>query len=279
MEMLNVMCNDRIGKIINDRYRIEEKLGSGSMGIVYRAIDHLTDDTVALKQVQLDTNKHANAIDYRTALAHEFKTMATLRHAHIIPVLDYGFDDENMPFFTMELIHNAQRLTSIAQQHNLGQQIKYLVQLLQALAYLHNQGIFHRDLKPDNVMVSGAGMLRVLDFGLALVRNEIYPTENAIGTLSYIAPETLQGYAPTSATDLYSVGMMAYEIFVGHHPFDTSDITLLISDTLNTLPNCKIRGTRADVMHIVEQLIQKNPKDRYQSAENVIAALNIIPLT
>ena len=276
--MLDTMENNIIGKTIGNRYRIEEKLGGGGMGVVYRATDRFTGDEVALKQVQLNPDGSSFAIDdskmdYRIALAHEFKTMASLRHPHIIPVLDYGFDDEKMPFYTMEMMHNAQRLTTVAHKHDMTGQIRYLVQLLQALAYLHRRGVFHRDLKPDNVMIDGDGVLRVLDFGLALVRNQKDPAQNVTGTLAYMAPETLRGDPTTTATDLYAVGVMAYEIFIGHHPFNTKDINILLSDVMNSTPNFEGKDIHGDVVMIIQRLMMKDPNDRYQSAQEVINLL------
>lgn len=278
-EMLETRENNIIGTTIGNRYRIEEKLGGGGMGIVYRATDRFTGDSIALKQVQLNPDGSSFALDdtkmdYRIALAHEFKTMASLRHPHIIPVLDYGFDEDKMPFYTMELMHDAQRLTTVAHQLDMTGQIRYLVQLLQALAYLHRRGVFHRDLKPDNVMIDGDGELRVLDFGLALVRNQKDPAQNVTGTLAYMAPETLQGEPATTATDLYAVGVMAYEIFIGHHPFNTNDINVLLADVMNSLPDFEGKDIHSDVAMIIQRLMMKDPNDRYQSAQEVIHLLS-----
>ncbi len=277
--MLETTGNDIIGTKIGDRYQIEELLGGGGMGVVYRAIDRFTGDEVALKQVHLNPEGSSYAlddskVDYRLALAHEFKTMASLRHPHIIPVLDYGFDNEQMPFYTMELMHDAKRLTTVTQELAMDEQIHYLVQLLQALAYLHRRGVFHRDLKPDNVMIDGNGVLRVLDFGLALVRNQKDPAQNATGTLAYMAPETLQGHPPTTATDLYAVGVIAYEIFTGYHPFNTSDINALLYDVINSLPNFDGHDVNSDIMMIIQRLMMKSAQDRYQSAQEVIQLLS-----
>jgi len=270
---------DIIGNIIGNRYRIEDLLGGGGMGVVYRATDRFTGDEVALKQVQMSPIGSSfviddTQVDFRLALAHEFKTMASLRHPNIISVLDYGFDDDEMPFYTMELMQAPQPLTTLAHELDMTQQVRYLVQLLQALAYLHRRGVFHRDLKPDNVMIDEEGVLKVLDFGLALVRNQKDPAQNATGTLAYMAPETLQGNPPTTATDLYAVGVMAYEIFVGHHPFNVRDINLLLHDVIHALPDFEGADIRTDVMHIIQRLMMKSPEDRYQTAQEVIKLLS-----
>ena len=272
------MAIAEVGKIMGNRYRINTQLGSGGMGVVYHATDRFTGTDVALKQVLFDAPESFKidntTIDYRLALAHEFRTIASLRHPHIISVLDYGFDDKNQPYYTMELLLDAQPLTRVAHRQNLLGQVQYMVQLLQALAYLHRRGVFHRDLKPDNVIIDKDGVLRVLDFGLALVRNQKDPAQNATGTLAYMAPETLRGLPPMPATDLYAVGVMGYEMFVGRHPFNVHDVNILIHDVISTPPTFDGVDIGVDVMMILEKLMLKDPEDRYQRAGDVIEALS-----
>jgi len=272
------MAIAEIGKIMGNRYHINNRLGSGGMGVVYHATDRFTGTDVALKQVLFDAPESFkiddSTIDYRLALAHEFRTMASLRHPHIISVLDYGFDEDNQPYYTMELLRDAQPLTRIAPSRDLLVYVRYMVQLLQALAYLHRRGVFHRDLKPDNVIIDKDGILRVLDFGLALVRNQKDPAQNATGTLAYMAPETLRGQPPIPATDLYAVGVMGYEMIVGRHPFNLRDVNALIHDVISTPPNFDGVDIGVDVMMILEKLMLKDPEDRYQKASDVIEALS-----
>jgi serine/threonine protein kinase len=191
------------------RYQFIGKLGEGGMGAVWIAHDRLTGQRVALKQVKAtvenaesDTLANTHLIDMRRALAQEFKTLSSLRHPHIVSVLDYGFDG-GLPYFTMELLENAQSLLEAAPALRYEQQIEMLAQTLQALAYLHRRGILHRDLKPANVLVFKQEV-RVVDFGLAVVNSFANP--GFAGTLAYIAPEVLQGFQSSIQSDLYAVG-------------------------------------------------------------------------
>jgi len=234
--------------MLNRRYTLVEKIGEGGMGTVYRAHDRLTGDEVAMKQVLSlsapagaripgDAAKRAESL--RLALAQEFRTLASLRHPNIITVLDYGFDgDDAKPYFTMEWLHNARSILHAGRGLPLQEKIGLIVQVLQALAYLHRRGIVHRDLKPANVLVTkdepDGLRVRVLDFGLAAIRNTLQPTENVVlGTLHYLAPELLQGKAASEASDMYAVGVIAYELITGKHPFmqdgdDPSDLVIAV---------------------------------------------------
>ncbi|MFQ5437145.1 MAG: serine/threonine-protein kinase, partial [Anaerolineae bacterium] len=216
-----------------NRYALQEQLGTGAMGAVYRAQDRLTGHTIALKRVTVPNKELAfasrmsiadNGGDVRLALAQEFRTLATLRHPHIISVLDYGFDDQGHPYFTMDLLENTQTLLDAGQEQPSATQIDLLIQLLQALTYLHRRGILHHDLKPENVLVVD-GRVRTLDFGLSTTTIQ---AAGASGTLTYMAPEALRQEPIGPAADLYAVGVMAHQLFTGQYPFNAPSPSRLI---------------------------------------------------
>jgi len=227
-------------RTVDSRYALLEKLGEGGMGEVYRALDGLTRQTVALKRVRIgtDATQAGSSVDLlnseglRLALAQEFHILASLRHPNIISVLDYGFDEERQPYYTMDFLAEAQNLLEAGRGQNLPTRLNLLVQTLEATAYLHRRGIIHRDLKPANVLMA-AGEVKVLDFGLSQAHDQVTVSENEVaGTLAYVAPEVLRGEHPGTASDLYAIGIIAYELLVGHHPFDTGNIGELINSTL-----------------------------------------------
>lgn len=210
-----------------NRYELQHLIGEGGMGTIHRALDRLTGNTVALKRIK--PHEHSSSIEVQIALTREFQTLASLQHPHIIRVLDYGFAGE-APYFTMNLIENPLDLRSLPPTYTLAQRLELLLQLLQALAYLHRRGIVHRDLKPSNVMLKTDGVLQILDFGLAIGHDD---KEKMAGTLTYIAPEVIRGQKASIASDLYAVGLIAYELVTGHYPFDTNDLNLLMAQILS----------------------------------------------
>jgi tetratricopeptide (TPR) repeat protein/tRNA A-37 threonylcarbamoyl transferase component Bud32 len=257
------------------------------MGAVFRATDHLTGQTIALKRVLLldETDMlatHSDTTDFRLTLAQEFKVLASMRHPHIISVLDYGFHDKS-PYVAMELIERARTFIDAGTDASLEQQVKLLIQLLQALAYLHRRGILHHDLKPGNVLVTKEGVVKVLDFGLAA---ELGKKGEVTGTLAYMAPELLLEEDATRATDLYAVGVMAYEMLAGQHPFNISSAIALVNQVISQEPDFapltqhldddlldEVRLKYEKVVDIIRRLLVKDPHDRYSDAYTVIEDL------
>ncbi|RMG69472.1 MAG: hypothetical protein D6711_19300 [Chloroflexi bacterium] len=257
--------------VINNRYRIIHRLGSGGMGIVYQALDRLTGQQVALKQVTVNSddlifNSRTTEDDFRLALTREFKMMASLRHPNIISVLDYGFSSADFqPFYTMTLLENPQDIRQAANELETSGKIALLIQAAEALAYLHRRGVIHRDLKPDNVLVASDGLVKVLDFGLA-VNHEAF---NTAGTLAYMPPEVLNGSPATTASDLYALGVIAYEMFTGEHPFVTDRASKLVHDIMQAPVDFKALDD-SPLGQIIQRLLQKNPIDRYQNVEELL---------
>ncbi len=258
---------------VNNRYILHEPLGQGAMGIVYRATDRLSGRIVALKSVTiLDEQLHfASQVEsrdkgnFRLALAQEFQTLASLRHPNIISVLDYGFDEGSQPYFTMSYLADACTILDAGMGQNIETKIKLLIQLLQALAYLHRRSILHRDLKPGNILVT-ENRLRVLDFGLSISRDK---ARGRTGTLAYMAPETLQRGEAVEASDLYAVGVIAYQLFTGRLPFEASDLMGIISQPADL---SRLEANAA-ISVIIERLLQKSPGERFDSALDVVLAL------
>lgn len=260
--------------LINNRYELLEKIGAGGMGEVYQAHDRLTSDIIALKRVlvapdQLVFNSQTIDTNLWLALAQEFKVLASLRHPHIISVLDYGFDEGRIPYFAMEYLPNAKTILNAEQPSDTDERVQLIIQLLQGLAYLHQRGLIHRDLKPHNIMMQN-NQVKIIDFGLAVKPEHV---QNTSGTLTYLAPEQFTGMNASVASDLYAVGLIAYELFLGRYPFDTTQsINLLIHDILETPIDCT--ELPLSIQPIVEKLLQKKPTSRYVSASDTIQALS-----
>ena len=263
----------------NRRYVIQEKLGAGGMGAVYKTKDRLTGEMVALKRVQIMAEKSVedSDIDFLTALALEFRTLAGLRHPHIIRVIDYGFifeDNIQHPYFTMEYLPSATTLTKAAIDQPLEIQVRLLTEMLMALDYLHRRGVIHRDLKPDNVLVDSNGRVKVLDFGLALGaagKSSTNLTDGMAGTIAYMAPELFTEETATVRSDLYAVGMLIYEVFTGKYPFNQKNLMLLINDIMNKTPDVYELDNPLDIL--LERLLSKDPLTRQASAEELIRDL------
>lgn len=223
---------EQVGK----RYELLERLGAGGMGVVYKALDRLTDQYVALKRVRLSNTVQSAEVDTRLALAQEFQVLASLRHPHIITVLDFGFDDSGNPYVVMDLLDKPENLLTSGYGLPLNGRVGLLVQILQALTYMHRRGILHRDLKPGNIMVVQQ-QVRILDFGLAMLTGNPTNDPGLVGTPAYIAPELFQGEPASQASDLYAVGVMAYELLAGRHPFHTDNISRLIMQVIHDEPD------------------------------------------
>ncbi len=285
--------------LVGRRYQLISQVGSGGMGEVWRASDRLIGQQVALKRVlapadrllfdlrdsvvqrtvvagqeQLSTSlPTTDSLDVRLSLAQEFRLLASLRHPNIISVLDYGFDENRQPYFTMELLENARTILDKGRGLSVKAQVALLVQILHALAYLHRRGIIHHDLKPGNVLVVG-DQVKVLDFGLSVDRRQTdVVVGTTAGTLTYMAPEVLMGAPASEPADLYGVGVIGYELFTGEHLFGTDNIVTLVDDILYKSPDLQAAGVDYRLVSVLMRLLAKSPEERYRDAAEVITAL------
>lgn len=269
--------------IVGKRYTIEGLLGRGGMGAVYRATDRLTGDYIALKRVLQgpqavadDDVTNASHTTLQTTLTREFQTLASLRHPHIINVIDYGFDEESQPFFTMTLLHGARPMNEAAHNRTYADKVRYVVEMLQALDYLHRRNIIHRDLKPDNALIDETDRVRLLDFGLALLQGRGANNEaSTSGTLAYIAPEILTGDPPSPRSDIFAAGVIGFELFAGYHPFldPSGNISQLVQNVLFKQPDIDELDMDAKSARIIIEMMEKDPDDRPPNVRQVIRSL------
>ncbi|NDJ51947.1 MAG: protein kinase [Chloroflexi bacterium] len=270
---------------VNNRYRFLEKIGQGGMGAVYKVHDRLTGENIALKQVNITPNE----LDFaskprsddmnllRTSLAREFQILAGLRHPYIVSVLDYGFDENRIPYYTMEYIDEAQTITEFAGSVSLEQQVDLLIHTLEALAYLHRRGVIHQDIKPDNILVTTDGIVQVTDFGIARGDRTQSSSSNKdsvtfSGTFAYLAPEIYRNEEASVASDLYAVGVIAYQIFVGQMPYPTTNVGVTITSILSQTPDTSMLDNPR-LAAWLNRLLLKQSDDRYPDAHSVLVAL------
>ncbi len=256
-------------------YRIVEKIGAGGMGEVYLAEDSELDRKVAMKFLGLSLTANA---DCRERFRHEAQTAAKLNHPNIVTIYEVG-DHQGRPFIAMEYVQ-GESLREILRRGPLSlERITQLTsQICQGLGVAHEAGIIHRDIKPANIMIDGKERVRLLDFGLAKAYCSDLPSssESTAGTISYMAPELLTGGAITPASDVFSLGVVLYQMLTGKLPFTGEYEATIIYAIVNTEPEPLSRHlseTLPRLQEIVDLSLKKDRSERYQKAEELLADL------
>jgi WD40 repeat protein len=257
-------------------YEVQELIGSGGFADVYRAFQPIVNREVALKFIK---PIYANQPEFIRNFELEAQFVARLEHPHIVPLFDY-WRDSNGAYLVMRLMRGGslkQRMAKAAfSSDELG---TILHQLTSALAFAHRMGVVHRDLKPDNVLLDTEGNIYLNDFGIARLVGREMSQSSISGTLDYVAPEQLMSAVPSPSMDIYSLGVMIYEMLAGKHPFADHSTSELIMKHLNDpLPN--LLKVRPDLPPALNDLIQKatakDPRDRYPTVQAVWSAWQAI---
>jgi len=263
------------GEVLAERYRIVGLLGRGGMGEVYRADDLKLGQPVALKFLpeHLLTDGAALARFHR-----EVRVARQVSHKNVCRVYDIG-EIDGRHFLSMEFI-KGEELSSLLRRIGrlpADKAVQLARQICAGLAAAHDVGFLHRDLKPANIMIDGEGNARILDFGLAGLTEEFRDDELAAGTPAYMAPEQLEGKEQTVTTDIYSLGLVLYELFTGKRAFEAATLGELIklrrSDPTPTTPTSIVKDLDPLIEKVIDRCIQKDPSQRPASALQVAAAL------
>jgi serine/threonine protein kinase/Tfp pilus assembly protein PilF len=263
-----------IGQTIS-HYRILEKLGEGGMGVVYRAKDTKLDRMVALKFLPHDL---ASSAEDRARFVQEAKAASMLNHPNIATIYEINDAGPDM-FIAMELVEgkNLKHLLMEGRQST-KEIIEIGVQIAEGLKAAHEKGVVHRDIKPDNIMVTGEGRIKIMDFGVAKIGNQqnLTKTGVTVGTISYMAPEQIQGGEVDQRADLWSLGVILYELSGHGLPFRGEHEAAIMYEILNVDPK-DIRTVNAEVpaalQSVISRLLQKDPARRISSAAEVVELL------
>lgn len=264
-----------IGALFDGRYKILKRLGSGGMATVYVAEDQELGRRVAIKILN---SKHASDEQFVERFRREASSAASLSHSNIVQIYDRG-TAEGTYYIAMELIEGRTLKELLIERgpSPIPVAVNYARQILAALRFAHRNGVVHRDIKPHNVLVDEEGRVKVADFGIARAgASEMTEVGSIIGTAQYLSPEQARG-APVDATsDLYSVGVVLYELLTGEAPYNGDTPVEIAMKHLSAVPeppSAKRAEVPSELDQVVLRALAKNPEDRYQSAEEMDADL------
>ncbi len=268
--------NDKyIGKMLDDRYEILEVIGEGGMAIVYRALDHRLNRDVAVKIMR---DEMAADEEFRRRFCTESHAVAMLSHPNIVAVYDVSHND-NVEYIVMELVDGITLKQYIERKGVVAwkEVVHFTKQISKALAHAHERGIIHRDIKPQNIMLLRDGTIKVGDFGIAALENEVYENNGeAIGSIHYIAPEQARGECPDARSDIYSLGVMMYEMLTGVLPFTGNTLGEIAVQHMNAKPvppHEKNPEIPLELERITLKAMSAELSERYQSANELLSDL------
>jgi serine/threonine-protein kinase len=280
--------DSHLGTVFGGQYRIEERMGAGGMGAVYRGTQLSVDRPVAVKVIAPGIEQHAQHVQ---RFRREAEALAKLRHPNTVHLLDFGVTDQGRLFMVMELLSGMDLEQQLAQHGpiELTQALRVVRQIARSLSEAHALGVIHRDLKPSNVFLShvegGDSFVKVMDFGVAgFLREEddrsvLTLKGTVLGTAAYMSPEQAQGFAVDARADLYSLGVVLFEMLTGRPPFQAnSAVSLLIAhvseepprlaDVCPDLPEIKL------VQALIDDLLAKEPERRLPTAAELIVRID-----
>ena len=266
--------------LLDSRYRLERLLGTGGMSEVWLAEDMRLGRWVAVKVLRdLSTD-----LELATAIASEARLVAGLQHPNIVTVFDTGQHD-GRHYLVMEYVHGYSIRQLLESQGRLteAEAIRYGSQVAEALSYAHGKGVIHCDIKPENILIGDQGVAKVADFGVADTVSRTLTPQQArefMGTVAYLAPEVLQGGAPSPASDIYSLGLLLYEMVAGRLPFAGANAAVTATQRLATpapLLRSFAMGASVELEAVLARALALSPSDRYASGRVLANALQRVP--
>ena len=264
-----------IGKMLDNRYEILERIGTGGMAIVYKAKCHRLNRLVAIKILKSDLAQNE---EFRRRFNAESQAVAQLSHPNIVSVYDVSRGGD-MEYIVMELIDGItlKQYMEKRGQLNWRESLHFITQIMRGLSHAHSRGIIHRDIEPQNIMVLRDGSVRVADFGIACLADSAQTlTQEALGSVHYISPEQARGNRPDARSDIYSSGVVLYEMLTGRLPFEGESAVSVAIQHLSSIPLAP-REINPDIPEQLELICMKamapDLEHRYQSADAMIADL------
>jgi serine/threonine-protein kinase len=262
-----------IGTLISERYRLDEKIGSGGMSSVYRAFDPTLERWVAIKLMHRDISQDPDQLERFRRVA---RAVARLNHPHVVTVIDAG-EDDGAPYIVFEYVDGETLKDRIRRLGRLpvAEAVAYAIEIGRALEAAHASKLVHRDVKPQNVLIDPDGRAKVTDFGIArsLEAQGLTATGRVLGTTDYVSPEQALGHEVTGQSDIYSLGIVLYEMLTGETPFKAdTQVAVAMKHVREPLPDVQRRRPEisASLAAVVERATAKETQNRYQDVSEMV---------
>jgi serine/threonine protein kinase len=262
------------------KYEIRRELGRGAMGVVYEGFDPFIERAVAIKTIQKSLIDPSEAPEVFARFRHEAQAAGRLAHPNIVSIYEYG-EEGDVAYIAMEFLAGVELKDYFdkAKQFHINEIVNITSQLLEALEYSHGRGVVHRDIKPSNILITRDWKIKIADFGIAKIESsDLTHVGTVLGTPSYMSPEQFMGLAADRRSDIYSVGVILYQMLTGERPFTGNNMNIIMHKVMHQahVPPSELNPEVSKTIDtVVNKALSKRPEDRFQTAADFMAALKL----